>query len=81
MRRRRSVAIAAAGVVALVFAFELRSWHGRGTWSGDPKGKVLIASWLASELWLNPWLAAVGLVVLAAAGALLLRDRLRSGAR
>src|SRR3954454_18260770 len=27
-----------------------------GTWTTDPKSKILIATWLASELWLNPWL-------------------------
>jgi hypothetical protein len=75
MQRRLASIVAAAGVVLLVFAFELRTWHGRGTWTGDPKGKFLIASWLASELWLNPWLLIAGLVSLAVAGTLLLRAK------
>lgn len=65
MRRSATWAVGAAGIVALVFSIELRTWHGRGTWTGDPKGKVLIASWLASELWLNPWLLAASLVAIA----------------
>jgi len=81
VKRQLANALAATGVVSLVYAFELRTWHGRGTWTGDPKGKVLIASWLASELWLNLLLLAVGLVALGFGGALLLRDRHRSGAR
>jgi len=67
MSRRLAVIPALAGAIALVFAFELRTWHGRGTWTGDPKGKVLLATWLASELWLNPWLLCVAMAFLVVA--------------
>jgi len=73
--RRLAFLVAIAGSVALVFAFELRTWHGRGTWTGDPKGKILIASWLASELWLDPWLLLVGSAALVIAVVLLRRAR------
>ena len=33
----------------------------------DPSGKLFLASWLESELWVNPWLIAVGLAGLVAA--------------
>ena len=75
MQRRVAVVVTLPGIVALVFAFELRTWHGRGSWSGDPKGKILIAAWLASELWLDPWLLAGGLVVLVTGLVLFLRGR------
>jgi hypothetical protein len=75
MRRRLTWAVGAAEIVALVFSIELRTWHGRGTWTGDPKGKVLIASWLASELWLNPWLFGASLAALTTTVAVLVRAR------
>lgn len=75
MRRRLASIVSAAGLIAFVSAFELRTWHGRGTWTGDPKDKILIASWLASEVWLNPWLLVTGLVVLGVALALFRRSR------
>lgn len=75
MRRRLASIVSAAGLIAFVSAFELRTWHGRGTWTGDPKDKILIASWLASEVWLNPWLLVTGLVALGVALALFRRSR------
>jgi hypothetical protein len=78
MRKRLGFIVVVAGLITLVFAFELRTWHGRGTWAGDPKSKFLIASWLGSELWLNPWLLIAGLGALGTAGALLLRPRANS---
>jgi hypothetical protein len=75
MQRRLAFLVAAAGLVAAAFAFELRTWHGPGTWTEDPKGKILIASWLASELWLNPWLLVVSLVAMGFAIALVRRSR------
>jgi hypothetical protein len=75
MQRRLASIVAVAGLIMLVFAFELRTWHGRGTWTADPMSKFLIASWLGSELWLNPWLLIASLVALGTAGALLLRAR------
>jgi len=27
----------------------------------DPGGKLFVASWLESELWVNPWLIGIGL--------------------
>lgn len=75
MQRRLALIVAAVGLVAGAFAFELRTWHGRGTWTGDPKGKILIASRLASEMWLNPWLLAVSLVAIGLAVAIFRRSR------
>jgi hypothetical protein len=33
----------------------------------DPRNKLLVASWLETELWVNPWLLGIGLVGLMAA--------------
>ncbi len=43
----------------------------------DPSGKVFIASWLESQLWVNPWLIGIGLVGLVAAIPLLVVRRRR----
>ena len=32
----------------------------------DPRNKVLIAAWLETELWVNPWLVGGGFVMLIA---------------
>ena len=32
----------------------------------DPSGKLFLASWLESELWVNPWLIGIGLAGLLA---------------
>jgi len=41
----------------------------------DPGGKVFVASWLESELWVNPWLIGVGLLGLLVAILLLVLGR------
>jgi hypothetical protein len=28
----------------------------------DPGGKLVVAAWLESEVWLNPWLVGLGLI-------------------
>jgi hypothetical protein len=33
----------------------------------DPGGKLFIAAWLESELWVNPWLIGIGVIGLVAA--------------
>ena len=33
----------------------------------DPRSKVLLAAWLETELWVNPWLLGAGLAGLIAA--------------
>jgi len=43
----------------------------------DPSGKLFIASWLESELWVNPWLIGMGLVGLLASILLLVFRRRR----
>lgn len=59
-----TVLIATVGVAEIAFAVQIRTWHGRGSWTGDPSDKVFVASWLASELWINPWLLLVGVTTM-----------------
>jgi hypothetical protein len=47
----------------------------------DPGGKVFIASWLESQLWVNPWLIGIGLVGLVASIPLLVVRRRRVSSR
>ena len=62
MKRRiwLTVLVATVGMAEIAFAVQIRSWHGRGSWTGDPSNKVFVASWLESEMWINPWLLLVG---------------------
>lgn len=46
----------------------------------DPGGKLFLASWLSSQLWVNPWLIGIGLAGLLAAILLLVSGR-RTSAR
>jgi hypothetical protein len=66
MRRARWFAAFAIviAVAELWFAIQLRTWHGRGSWVGEPSHKVLIATWLASELWIDPVLLLIGITTL-----------------
>ena len=41
----------------------------------DPSGKLFLASWLESELWVNPWLIGIGLMGLLTAIPLLVFHR------
>ena len=66
---------AAAGIAVMALAVQIRTWHGRGSWTGDPAGKRLLASWQASEMWVNPFLLALGATILVLALVLILRDR------
>jgi hypothetical protein len=43
----------------------------------DPSGRLFIASWLESELWVNPWLIGIGLVGLVVSIPLLVVRRRR----
>ena len=45
--------IVTVGIAEIVFAVQIRTWHGRGSWTGDPDHKILLASWLASEMWID----------------------------
>jgi hypothetical protein len=56
--------VAAMGFAELAFAVQIRTWHGRGSWAGEPDNKVLVASWLASEMWIDPWLLLVGVTTM-----------------
>ena len=41
----------------------------------DPGGKLFLASWLSSQLWINPWLIGIGLAGLVVALLVLLFGR------
>ena len=56
--------VATIGIAQIAFAVQIRTWHGRGSWTGDPRNKVFVASWLASEMWINPWLLLVGVATM-----------------
>jgi hypothetical protein len=62
MKRRLWVAafVAAAGIAEIAFAVQIRTWHGRGSWTGVSDNKRFVASWLASEMWVNLGLLLVG---------------------
>jgi len=65
MKRRLRVAalVAAAGIAEIAFAVQIRTWHGRGSWTGvliTSDNKRFVASWLASEMWVNLGLLLVG---------------------
>ena len=74
MKRRLWVAasVATVGIAEIAFAVQIRTWHGRGSWTGDPDNKRFIASWLASELWVNFGLLLVGGMTLILAAVLFL---------
>jgi hypothetical protein len=61
MKRRLWVAafVAAAGIADIAFAVQIRTWHGRGSWTGVSDNKRFVASWLAS-MWVNLGLLLVG---------------------
>ena len=63
------VAVASVGLIWLGTQIVDQS-HGP-----DPGGKLFIASWLESELWVNPWMIGIGLVGLLAAILLLVFGR------
>jgi hypothetical protein len=80
MKRRLWVAafVVAAGIAEIAFAVQIRTWHGRGSWIGVPDNKRFVASWMASEMWVNLGLLLVGGTTLVLAVALyLLYPRLR----
>jgi hypothetical protein len=52
--------VAAAGIAEIAFAVQVRTWHGRGSWTGVPNNKRFVASWLASEMWVNLGVLLVG---------------------
>ncbi len=51
-----ALAIAILGMEGIAFAVQIRTWHGRGSWPvGDvPSHKVLVSTWMASEMWVDP---------------------------
>ena len=59
-----SLLIVSVGVAEVVYAVQIRTWHGRGSWTGDPPRKVFVTSWLASEMWVNPWFLLAGVSTL-----------------
>jgi hypothetical protein len=62
VKRRLWITVFAAtvGIAEIAFAVQVRTWHARGSWNGDPDNKRFVASWLASEMWVNPGLLLVG---------------------
>ena len=55
--KRAALIVAKLGVLEIAFGTQVvPQEHGLV----DPGGKVLVESWLASQLWVNPWLVAVG---------------------
>jgi hypothetical protein len=52
--------VAAAGITEIAFAVQIRTWHGRGSWTEDPVNKRFVASWLESEMWVNVGLVLAG---------------------
>jgi hypothetical protein len=45
--------IVTVGIAEIAFAVQIRTWHGRDSWTGDPEHKIFFASWLASEMWID----------------------------
>jgi hypothetical protein len=41
MQRRVALVSMVVGLCVFVLAFQLRTWHGRGSWTSDPKSKIL----------------------------------------
>jgi hypothetical protein len=68
MKRRilLTVPVATIGIAMIAFAVQIRTWHGRGSWApGEtPRNKVLVATWLASEMWVDRWLLMAGVATL-----------------
>jgi hypothetical protein len=57
--------VAALGIVEITFAVQITSQE---ACSGDPcRGKIFVAGWLESELWVNPWLVLAGVSTLVVA--------------
>jgi hypothetical protein len=75
MSRRTFGALVLLASLALIWLGTqiLDQAHGR-----DPGGKLFLAGWLSSELWVNPWLVVVGIVGVAAAVILLVYRGTRS---
>jgi len=63
-RNRLTVLVATMGIAQIAFAVQVRTWHGRGSWAGHPNNRIFVASWLASEMWIDPWLLLVGITTL-----------------
>jgi len=63
------LALASVGLILLGTQIVDQS-HG-----ADPSGKLFLASWLESELWVDPWMIGIGLVGLLAAILLLVFGR------
>ena len=70
-RRVLAVLVAVAGIGLIWLGTQIVDQsHG-----ADPSGKLFVASWLESELWVNPWMIGTGLVGLLAAILLLVFGR------
>ncbi|MEO8477262.1 MAG: hypothetical protein ABI572_09450 [Actinomycetota bacterium] len=61
-----TLAVAIVGLAGIAFAVQIRTWHGRGSWpaGGIPRNKVLVATWMASEMWVDPRSLLIGVAAL-----------------
>lgn len=59
--------VATMGLAVIAYAVQIRTWHGRGSWAEDPSDRLLAATWLATEIWVHPWLLLVGIATVIAA--------------
>jgi hypothetical protein len=77
MRRRGliSLLLATMGLAVIADAVQIRTWHGRGSWAEDPSDRLLAATWLATEIWVHPWLLLVGVAAVVAAVVSFVRHR------
>jgi hypothetical protein len=63
MRRGLIVTISAVGLAFIWLGTQtVGQEHGP-----DPRGKIFVASWIETELWVNPWLLALGVLMVATA--------------
>jgi hypothetical protein len=60
-RIRLTVFVAITSIAEIAFAVQIRTWHGRGQpWPDYLRNKVFVASWLESEMWIDPSLLMAG---------------------
>lgn len=75
-----TVLVAGIGIAQVAFSVQIRTWYGRGSWTRAPRNKVFAASWLASEMWVDPRLLLAGVTTLIlAAGGFFLYPRFARG--
>ena len=65
-RIRLAVLVATAGIAEIAFAVQIRTWHPgqRRAWPDFLHNEVFVASWLESEMWVDPWLLLAGVTTI-----------------